>query len=151
MHGLDHGLKLIALDREGLSVISAHAQNTCVKRSDMAWLPKQRRFVLFGMRFDWVGAKFGPPERVGGVLRFDRVMKVSHIGLRDKKNDDVLNLLGVAFVKTDPPAGMITLAFADGALVRLEVECVEAELRDMGPRRPAEACAGHALTDPATV
>ena len=34
-----------------------------------------------------------------------------------------------------------------GALVRLEVECVEVELRDMGLRQPAEACAGHALTD----
>ena len=73
--------KLIALDREGLGVISAHVQNTCVKRSDMAWLPRQRRFVVAGMRFDWVGAKTGPPERVGSVLRFDRVLKVSHLGL----------------------------------------------------------------------
>jgi hypothetical protein len=55
--------------------------------------------------------------------------------------------LAVAFEKTDPPAGMIILAFADGALVRLEVECVEVELRDMELRRPAQACAGHALTD----
>ena len=58
-------LKLIALDREGLGVISAHVQNTCVKRSDMAWLPRQRRFVVAGMRYDWVGAKTGPAERVG--------------------------------------------------------------------------------------
>ena len=140
-------LKLIALDREGLGVISAHAQNTCVKRSDMAWLPKQRRFVVAGMRYDWVGAKTGPAERVGSVLRFDRVLKVSHLGLKDMDWDGTLNLLAVTFEKTDPPAGMIILAFADGALVRLEVECVEVELSDMGPRRRAEACAGHALTD----
>ena len=151
MFGLDHGLKLIALDREGLDVISAHAQNTCVKRADMVWFPSQRRFALAGMRFDWVTAKTGTLERVGSVLRFYRVLKVSHIGLGDKKDDDVLNLLGVTFVKTDPPAGMMTLAFADGAFIRLEVECVEAELCDVGPRRSAEACAGHALTDPATV
>jgi Protein of unknown function (DUF2948) len=151
MLAIDHGLKLIALDREGLDVISAHVQNTCVKRSDMVWFPRQRRFALAGMRFDWVAAKAGTLERVGSALRFDRVLKVSHIGLGDKKDDDVLNLLGVTFVKTDPPAGMMTLAFADGAFIRLEVECVEAELRDIGPRRPAEACAGHALTDPATI
>ena len=42
----------------------------------------------------------------------------------------------MTFEKTDPPAGMIILAFADGALVRLEVECVEVELRDMALRRP---------------
>jgi Protein of unknown function (DUF2948) len=144
-------LKLIALDREGLGVISAHVQNTCVERSDMAWLPRQRRFVLAGMRFDWVGAKTGPPERVGSVLRFDRVLKVSHIGLDDKDGKATLNLLAVAFEKTDPPAGMIILAFADGALIRLEVECVEVEMRDMELRQPAEACPGHALTDTSAV
>ena len=126
-------------------------QNTCVKRSDMVWLPRQRRFVVAGMRYDWVGAKTGPPERVGSVLRFDRVLKVSHLGLEDENWDATLNLLAVAFEKTDPPAGMVMLAFADGALVRLEVECVEVELRDMGPRRPAEACPGHALTDASAV
>jgi hypothetical protein len=138
---------LVALDREGLGVISAHVQNTCVKRFEMAWLPAQRRFVVAGMRYDWVGAKTGPAERVGSVLRFDRVLKVSHLGLNDKRKDATFNLLAVTFEKTDPPAGMIILAFADGALVRLQVECVEVELRDIGPRRPAEACPGHALTE----
>jgi hypothetical protein len=144
-------LKLLALEREGLEVISAHAQNTCVKRTDMAWLPRQRRFLLAGMRYDWVGAKTGPAERVSTVLRFDRVLRVSHLGLGDGGEDQTLNLLAVTFEKTDPPAGLIILAFADGALVRLEVECVEAELRDMGFRQPATACAGHALTDPSSV
>ncbi len=137
-------LKLVALDREGLSVISAHIQDTCVKRADMTWLPGQRRFVVAGMRYDWVGAKTGPEERVSSVLRFDRVLKVSRLGLVD--SDATLNLLGITFEKTDPPAGIIILAFADGALVRLEVECVEVDLRDMGHRVPAQACPGHALT-----
>ena len=149
--GLGHALKLIALDREDLGVISAHVQNTCVKRVDMAWLPRQRRFAVAGMRYDWVGAKTGPAERVASVLRFDRVLKVSHLGLEEINSDATLNLLAVTFEKTDPPAGIIILAFADGALVRLEVECVEVELRDMGLRVPAEACPGHALTDTSTV
>jgi hypothetical protein len=144
-------LKLIALDREGLGVISAHVQNTCVKRADMAWMPRQRRFVVAGMRYDWVGAKTGPAERVASVLRFDRVLRVSHLGFRRMDSKATLNLLAVTFEKTDPPAGMIILAFADGALVRLEVECVEVELRDMGLRQPAEACPGHALTDTSAV
>ena len=150
MSAREQRLKLLALDREGLGVISAHAQNTCVRRSDMTWLPKQRRFVLAGMRYDWVGAKTGPAERVASVLRFDRVLKVSHLGLTETSSDATLNLLAVTFEKTDPPAGMIILAFA-GELVRLEVECVEVELRDMGLRLPAEACPGHALTDTSAV
>ena len=144
---LAQALKLIALDREGLGVVSAHVQDTCVKRVDMAWMPRQRRFVVAGMRYDWVGAKTGPAERVASVLRFDRVVKVSHLGLKDADADATLNLLAVTFEKTDPPAGVIFLTFAHGALVRLEVECVEVELRDMALRIPAQACPGHALTD----
>jgi hypothetical protein len=146
MANLAQALKLIALDREGLGVISAHIQDTCVKRVDMTWLPKQRRFLVAGMRYDWVGAKTGPEERVSSMLRFDRVLKVSHLGLTETNADATLNLLAVTFEKTDPPAGIIILAFADGALVRLDVECVEVELRDMGLRVPAQACPGHALT-----
>jgi hypothetical protein len=141
-----NALKLVALDREGLGVISAHIQDTCVKRVDMTWLPGQRRFLVAGMRYDWVGAKTGPEERVSSVLRFDRVLKVSHLGLTEIDSDATLNLLGMTFEKTDPPAGIIILAFADGALVRLDVECIEVELRDMGHRVPAKACPGHALT-----
>jgi hypothetical protein len=142
-----YALKLVALEREGLGVISAHVQNTCVKRTDMTWLPRQRRFLVAGMRYDWVAAKTGPEERVSSVLRFDRVLKVSHIGLAEISSDATLNLLAVTFEKTDPPAGIVILAFADGALVRLDVECIEAELRDIGHRIPAEACPGHALAD----
>ncbi len=151
MSARGQALKLIALDREGLGVISAHVQNTCVKRTDMAWLQRQRRFVVGGMRYDWVGAKTGPAERVASVLRFDRVLKVSHLGLKEPDEEATLNLLAVTFEKTDPPAGMIILAFADGALIRLEVECVEVEMRDMELRQPAEACPGHALTDTSAV
>src|SRR5208283_3950510 len=98
----------------------------------------QQRFVVAGMRYDWVGAKTGQAERVSSVLRFDRVLKVSSLGLGDVDEERTLNLLAVTFQKTDPPAGMIVLAFADGALVRLDVECVEVELCDMELRRPAE-------------
>ncbi|HXE24519.1 MAG TPA: DUF2948 family protein [Roseiarcus sp.] len=148
---LAQALKLIALDREGLGVISAHVQDTCVKRADMAFMPKQRRFVVVGMRYDWVGAKTGPKERVESVLTFDRVLKVSHLGLKETDENATLNLLAVRFERTDPPAGIIILAFASGALIRLEVECVEVRLSDMALRIPAEACPGHALTDSSAV
>ena len=142
----DFALKLVALDREGLNVISAHAQDTCLRREGMSFLPRQKRFVLAGMRYDWAGAKQGRDERIGSVLRFDRVLGVSHLGLAGRDDSSVLNLLAVTFEKTEPPSGMIFLCFADGAIVRLEVECLEAELRDVGPRAPACECPGHALT-----
>ncbi len=138
-------LKLHALDREGLGVISAHIQDSCVRREDMTYLPKQRRFVVGALRYDWIGAKHGIDERVGAVLRFDRVLKVSHLGL-DAEANAVRTLLGSTFEKTDGPSGLVFLTFGDGAIVRLEVECLEAELRDVGPRKAACDCEGHKLT-----
>ena len=139
-------LKLYALDREGLAVISAHVQDICVKRADMTYQPKQKRFALAGMRYDWAGAEVGVEERVGSVLRFDRVLRVSHAGFKEHEADEVLSMLGITFEKTEPPSGIVFLAFADGAIVRLEVECLEVELNDVGPRAEACACAGHRLT-----
>jgi Protein of unknown function (DUF2948) len=139
-------LKLIALDREGLQVISAHLQDVCVKRGDMAYLPKQNRFALSGMRYDWAGAKHGAEERIGTVLCFDRVTKVSHIGLQGRGADETMNLLGVTFDKTEAPSGMVFLTFADGSIIRLDVECLEVDLRDVGPRVQACDCEGHILT-----
>ena len=47
--------------------------------------------------------------------------------------DAVLNLLAVEFAETEAPAGVVTLIFSGGAALRLEVECLEAELADLGP------------------
>ena len=77
MASLAQALKLIALDREGLGVISAHIQDTCVKRVDMTWLPRQRRFVVAGMRYDWVGAKTGPEERLAAWERLYQALFAS--------------------------------------------------------------------------
>jgi Protein of unknown function (DUF2948) len=140
----DTALKLVALDSEGLSVISAHVQDSCVAFGDLTWLPKQKRFVCGAMRYDWAAVKLGRQERVFAALRFDRVMKVSQLGFVER--DKPRRLLAVRFEKIDSPSGMIVFTFADGAAIRLDVECLEGELRDIGPRTPAEACPGHSLT-----
>jgi hypothetical protein len=142
-------LKLIALDGEDLAVISAHVQDAFVVRSEMAYLATQRRFVLGAARYDWAAHAGGRKERVGAALRFDRVLKVSQTGLSSLKPEDVLNLLAVSFEERDPPEGVVTLTFSGGAAVRLEVECLEVELRDIGPREQVPICPGHALIDEA--
>ncbi len=44
---------------------------------------------------------------------------------------------------TDAPGGVVTLAFSGAAALRLEVECLEAELADLGPAWAAECCPAH--------
>jgi hypothetical protein len=55
----------------------------------------------------------------------------------------VLNLLAVEFAETDMPAGVVTLVFSGGAALRLEVECLEVELADLGPVWTTAACPIH--------
>ena len=66
-------------------------------------------------------------------MRFERVLgaQVQAIDLENKGL--VLSLLAVTFEPTAAPAGYVTLHFADGGAIRLHVECVEAELKDLGP------------------
>ena len=57
----------------------------------------------------------------------------------------MLNLLAVSFEETDQPAGVVTLMFSGGAALRLEVECLEAELADLGPTWVTECCPAHTV------
>jgi hypothetical protein len=141
-------LKLIALDGEDLAVISAHIQDALVRRADIAYLAGKKRFALAAWRYDWAAsAAAGRKERVGAALRFDRVLKVSQIGLAGLQPEAPLNLLAIRFEEHDPPAGIVMLTFSGGAAIRLDVECLEAELRDLGPRQEVAVCPGHALAD----
>lgn len=131
-------LKLIALDTDDLSVLSAHLQDAVIRVGDMAYLPQERRFAAVLNRFDWetvVTAKGAELERRRAGLRFERVLdaKVHGVNLKDKAA--ALALLAIVFEPKDGPegvAGDVTLTFSGGAAIRLSVECVEAELKDLG-------------------
>ena len=137
-------LRLLAQDEEDLSVLSAHMQDALVRVADMAFLPKTAVFALVGSRFDWVAAPRGLRQRCQVGLHFDRVLKASRKGFETAQPDDVLNLLSMTFTVTDTPAGVVDLVFSGGAAVRLEVECLEGQLRDLGPRWQTTRQPGHA-------
>jgi hypothetical protein len=130
-------LKLIALDEEDLGVISAHLQDAVLRVVDMTYLKGERRFAAVVNRFDWTkvttagGAKPALERRRSG-LRFDRVLgaQISGIDLKDQKA--VLSLLAIEFTSKDAPEGYVTLHFSGGGAIRLHVECIEAELADLG-------------------
>jgi hypothetical protein len=129
-------LKLIALEDEDLAIVSAHVQDGLSKPSDLKYLPAEKRFVIAMNRFAW---ETGKPafrhkyQRRRSVLHFERVLRVESSGIDRSNKDDVLSLLAVEFVPSDPPAGVIALIFAGGAAIRLTVECIEARLSDLGP------------------
>ena len=134
-------LKLIALDNDDVAVISTHLQDAVLRVGDICWSPAEKRLVVGVNRFDWPAALDGEPnyKRRRTALRFDRVLNLKCRGIDPADGTAVLNLLAVEFVENDPPAGIVTLVFSGGAALRLEVECLEAELTDLGPSWPAAA------------
>jgi hypothetical protein len=139
-------LKLVALDRDDVEIISTHLQDSVLKVADIRWRPNENRLVLALNRFDWEAALENGREyrRRRSVLRFDRAVNLKCRNLDPKNGEAVLNLLAVEFAETDPPAGVVTLVFSGGAALRLQVECLEAELADLGPVWVTAACPSHA-------
>jgi hypothetical protein len=128
-------LKFVALDREDLDVVSTHLQDAAVKVPDVHWRPQEKRLVIALDRFDWLSAQGDRPElrRCRSALRFERVLACKCRHVAPDVKDLVLNLVAVEFEETDAPAGVVTLFFSGGGALRLEVECLEAELVDLGP------------------
>lgn len=140
-------LKFVVLDEEDLEVVSAHLQDAVVKVADVLWRAQEHRVVVALNRFDWEGAQANRPEyrRRRSALRFERVQSCKCKAVNPAGKDAVLNLLAVEFEETDSPAGVVTLVFSGGAAVRLEVECLEAELADLGPTWATGACPAHTI------
>ncbi len=132
------GLKLIALDSEDLAVVSAHLQDAVINVAEMAYLKAERRFAAIANRFDWSEALAGtrsrrrPYLRRRTGLRFEQVLgaQLSNIDLTDKKQ--MLNVLAIRFEPTVAPEGHVIISCAGGAAIRLHVECLEVEMKDLG-------------------
>ena len=141
-------LKLVALDRDDMEVVSAHLQDAVVKAADIRWLPAESRVVVGLNRFDWEAAHCSTTpqfRRRRAALRFDRVAACKCRGLSAVQKDQVLNLLAVEFERTDEPAGVVTFTFSGGGALRLEVECLEVELTDLGPCWGTDCCPEHVV------
>jgi hypothetical protein len=138
----DQPLKLLAVDAEDLSIISAHLQDSVIKVGDFVYLPKEQRFAFAANRFDWVSAVEGEGNRRRrAAIHFDRVRSVKCRNIDRENPNQALCLLAVAFEETDPPSD---------ASIRIEVECIEARLADLGPVWAATCCPAHAVEEAET-
>jgi hypothetical protein len=141
-----HALRLHALDGEDLSLLSAHLQDALVRVGDIAFLPDKRRFAMVGSRFDWAAELDGRLERCRCGLHFEGVQRVRCQRVAREHPEAILELLAVTFEPDpEPPSGVIRLHFAGGASIALDVECVEAQLCDVGPRWKVAARPVHDL------
>ena len=140
-------LKLVALDADDIEVVSTHLQDSVIKAADIHWRPAEKRVVVGLNRFDWEACGCEDPcyKRRRTALRFERVNAFRCRNVSPKAKDAVLNLLAVEFDESDAPSGAVTLVFSGGAALRLEVECLECELADLGPTWDAKLRPAHAV------
>ncbi len=127
--------KLIALDEDDLAVISAHVQDAAVVAGDVIWRQSEKRLVVGMRRLDWDEALAGDgaSRRLVSALRFDRVLSCKSRDIDIAAPGLALTLLGIEFYAAEPPGGNVLLLFSDGGALRLDVECLECELADLGP------------------
>jgi hypothetical protein len=127
-------LKLIALDADDLAVISAHVQDARVQTSDIVWRQGEKRLVVGMSRLDWEQTLAGEtsPRRLIAALRFDRVLSCKSRNIDLEATPVALDLLGIEFYPAEAPGGSAILLFAQGGALRLDVECLECELTDLG-------------------
>jgi hypothetical protein len=127
-------LKLIALDADDLAVISAHVQDARVQTADIIWRQGEKRLVVGMSRLDWEQTLAGEtaPRRLIAALRFDRVLACKSRNIDMEAPEAALELVGIEFYPGDVPSGSALLMFSQGGALRLDVECLECELTDLG-------------------
>lgn len=133
-------LRLAALDTEDLTVISAHLQDAILRPEDLTYLAGEQRFLMAARRFDWTPD--APPRRRLSGLHVERVRSIKSRGLTPGDTTP-MSLLALTFEPTDAPSGHIDLVFSGGAALRLEVECIEVRMKDLGPVWEAATRPGH--------
>lgn len=126
-------LALLAADKEDLEVVSSILQDAVAKIGDMAYLPKERRFAFVANRFVWedgVRRRIGPYMRVRTGVHFDDVKRVRTKAVRLDAKDAIIDILSVTY-EADGEDGTILLNLAGGGVIALDVEAVNAGLRDI--------------------
>jgi hypothetical protein len=138
--GREAPLNLGALDGDDLQIVAALAQDAVLPITEMKWNGTNRRFAMLLNRFRWEDhtaaiQRGRQVERVQSLLTFDNVLSVASQGIDRSDKDTVLSLLAISWTPdADPsnaPSGEITLTLAGDGAIRMQVEAIEASLRDV--------------------
>ena len=142
--GREAPLNLGVFEPEDLGVVSSLVQDAVFPITEMTWRAKQRQFALLINRFRWEdeGRARHTPERVQSLLVFQNVLGVASQGIDRNDTDLVLSLLSLRFEPGEDAQGIVALTLAGDGAIRLKVEALEAQLRDV--TRPYAAVSGSA-------
>ena len=125
-------IRLAALDAEDLAVMSALVQDAVFKVGDITFAHSVFAIEMNRFAGEKAQGRLAVPERRRTVIHFARVTSVRTVGIDRSKPDAVLNMLALQFSGGDAPGGTIEITCSGAAAIRLDVECIEAQLSDAG-------------------
>lgn len=132
-------LFLGAQEASDLEVISAQLQDAILRVGNIVYLEKRRQMAFVMSRFMWEevdpdrerprrGRKF---HRIQTGLHFNDVLKIHLQNFSQEDPEAFLSLLNVNWVAGEDGTGTVDLEFSGTASIRLEVECLDATMRDI--------------------
>ena len=119
--------KIIATDSESLQLISACVAGGKVKIADIKYLSSNKVFLLSIER-----TKIETNEedkKINSICRFDLISCVRSKNIDQKKDQSVLELIAIDFLKNKEDYE-INLIFNDNAHIALTTETIEVRLED---------------------
>ena len=119
--------KIIALDIDGLSTISAIVSGAKVLVADIKYLSSSKVFILSIERTKIESEQ--KDKTVNSIIRLDFVQKVRSKNIDQSNKDLVLELIAIDYLKNNEDYE-INLIFNNNALIALTVETIEARLED---------------------
>ena len=119
--------KIIAIDNEGLQMISACVAGGKVKVADIKYLATNKVFLLSIERTKIeTGQK---DKKINSVCRFDLISSVKSKNIDQKNNDLILELVAIDYLKNKDDYE-INLIFENNAHIALTTETIEVRLED---------------------
>ena len=148
----ENGIDLATRAPEDLPVLAALVQDAVFPITEMTYARPRRRFAILLNRFRWEDAEAAKTqnrrfERVQSLLVFEGVLAVKTTGLDRAARDTVLSLLSISFAEDGQGGGTVTLVLAGDGAIALQIEALDASLRDMTFRGASlEAVREHSLS-----
>ena len=119
--------KIIALDINGLSTISAIVSGAKVLIADIKYLPSSKVFLLSIERTKVETEQ--KDKKINSVIRLDFVQQVRSKNIDQSNKDLVLELIAIDYLKNNEDYE-INLIFKNNAYIALSTETIEARLED---------------------
>ena len=119
--------KIIAIENEGLQVISACCAGAKVKISDIKFLKSNKIFLL---KIERTKVETNQKDKkINSVCKFEFVDKVKSKNIDQKNEETVLELIGIDYLKNKDDYE-INLMFNNNAHISLKTETIEVRLED---------------------